>query len=360
MSNESPLRFGVIGSGRFVEVCHVPGLQSHPRAEVVALCSRNRERCAEVATRLGVPNVDTDYEALIARPEIDAVTICTPNATHYAMALAAFRAGKHVFCEKPLAMDRREAAEMWRAAQESGRIHMVAFTFRYTHCLEEMRRRVAAGEIGRPYYVRVRGEGWGDLRPEARVEWRHRQALAGTGMLGDMGSHYFDLVHWMTGPIRDVSARLLAVPRERPTAEGEIVAVDTDDLATGWFNTASGYTGEFYSSRVTPAHGETGYIEILGDEGGLMAFTTRGNREELRRIRAGRPDELIPLPASTPGEPHALGRMMRAFVDAILRNKPDGDLDATFEDGWRAQCVIDAVLASDTNRRWELVPVAER
>jgi predicted dehydrogenase len=174
-------------------------------------------------------------------------------------------------------------------------------------------------------------------------------------MLQDMVSHYFDLVHWMLGPIEDVDASLLTVPRRRPTADGEAVEVDTDDLATGWFRTASGLAGEYYSSRVTPAHGETGYFEIVGDEGSLLAFTTRGNREELRRLRPGRPEEQLPLPASPAGEPHALGRMMRAFVDAILQNRSDGDLDATFEDGWRVQAVIDAVLRSNASRRWETV-----
>jgi predicted dehydrogenase len=355
-SNNTPLRFGIVGAGRFVEVCHAPGLQSHPGAELVALCSRTRSRCEEVAARLGIPRTYTDYEELIARPEIDAITICTPNVSHHPIAMAAFRAGKHVFCEKPLAMTLREAAEMWQAARASGCIHHVAFTFRYTHCLAEMRRRIRAGEIGRPYLVRVRGEGWGDLRPTARVEWRHRKELAGAGMLADMGSHYFDLVHWVLEPIGSVCARLLTVPRTRSTSDGESVAVNTDDLAQGWFQTRSGHAGEFYSSRVTPAHGETGYFEVLGEEGALMTFPTRGNREELRLLRPGRPEEPLPLPPSPPGEPHALGKMMRAFVDAILRGHSDGDLDPSFEDGWRVQCVIDAVTRSDTTQRWEPVP----
>src|SRR5262249_46353870 len=112
MAMGEKLRFGVIGAGGFAEVCHVPGLQSHPRAEVVALCGRNRERCEAMAGRLGVPEAVTDYRELVARPDIDGVTITTPNVAHHPIAMAAFAAGKHVFCEKPLAMNREEATAM--------------------------------------------------------------------------------------------------------------------------------------------------------------------------------------------------------------------------------------------------------
>src|SRR5205809_288011 len=132
------LRFGVIGAGGFAEVCHVPGLQSHPAARVVALCGRRFEHARAMADRLGVPDVHTDYRELLAREDIDAVTITTPNAAHCEQALAAFAAGKHVFCEKPLGLDVAEARRMAEAASASGRIHQVAFTFRYTYDVQEL------------------------------------------------------------------------------------------------------------------------------------------------------------------------------------------------------------------------------
>src|SRR5262249_50552689 len=127
MATGEKVRFGVIGAGGFAEICHVPGLQSHPRAEVVALCGRNRERGEAMAARLGVPEAITDYRELVARPDIDAVTITAPNVAHHPIAMAALAAGKHVFCEKPLAMNREQATEMRQAAEGSGRIHQVAF-----------------------------------------------------------------------------------------------------------------------------------------------------------------------------------------------------------------------------------------
>src|SRR6185436_12207854 len=135
----------VIGAGAFAEACHLPGLQAHPGAEVVALCSRRRERAEALAARFGVPRVETDLAAAIARDEVDAVSICTPNDAHREAALLAFAHGKHVFCEKPLGLTVEEAEEMTRAALASGRVHQVAFTYRFLHGIEELRRRLQAG-----------------------------------------------------------------------------------------------------------------------------------------------------------------------------------------------------------------------
>jgi predicted dehydrogenase len=352
MATGETVRLGVIGAGGFAEICHVPGLQSHPRAEVVALCGRNRERCEAMAARLGVPETITDYRELVARPDVDAVTITTPNVAHHPIAMAALAAGKHVFCEKPLAMNREQATELRRAAEASGLIHQVAFTFRFTHCLRRLREELARGTIGRPFYARVRGEWFGDLRSGARVGWRHVQALAGGGMLADMGSHYFDLVHWIIGPIAEVSGMLVNVPREGLLGE-ERVPIDTDDLAACWFRTESGVPGHFISSRVTPSHGAGGFFEVIGEDGALFAATTRGSGDSLRLLRPGQPQEELPLPEeSRSKQDYGLGRMMRAFVDAILAGRSAPDVDATFVDGWRAQCAQDAVYQSVREKRW--------
>ena len=109
--------------------------------------------------RLGVPDVHTDYRELCARDDLDAVTITTPNAVHAEQALAAFAAGKHVFCEKPLGMTVPEVREMLAAAERSGRVHQVAFTFRYTYSVRELRRRVRAGDLGKLYYIRMHWDG---------------------------------------------------------------------------------------------------------------------------------------------------------------------------------------------------------
>jgi predicted dehydrogenase len=357
MPEREKVRCAVIGAGGFAEICHVPGLQSHPRAEVVLLCGRNEARRRAMGERLGVPETAPDYREVVARPDIDAVTITTPNASHREIAVAALEAGKHVFCEKPLAMNAAEAEAMTRLARERGLRHHVAFTFRYTHGVARLRELLRAGAIGRPFLVRMVGEGWGDLRPEARVAWRHQIALSGAGMLADMGSHYFDLVNWVVGPVVEVCGMLHVVERTRPDAEGRPVPVDSDDLAFVWMRTAGGVQGEFRSSRITPARGDSGDLEVIGEGGSLLAPLSRGNRDGLRLSRPDGTEEQVPLPPeSASGQTYALGRMMRAFVDSILRGQPDADLDPTFEAGLAAQRAQEAVLRSVERRAWQ--PVA--
>ena len=174
--------FGVIGAGAFAEACHVPGLQSHPQAEVVAICGRHRERAQALAGRFGIPAVHTDPAELIARDDLDGVTLCTPNAVHREQALLAFAHGKHVFCEKPLGLSVAEAEEMARAAEASGRVHQVAFTYRYLHGVEELRRRVQAGDVGEPFLFRAHHEYWDGLRPGAPVGWRELRGPSGGGV----------------------------------------------------------------------------------------------------------------------------------------------------------------------------------
>lgn len=349
------LRFGVIGAGGFAEICHVPGLQTHPRAEVVALCGRRAEPCRAMADRLGVPDVHTDYRELLARDDIDAVTITTPNAAHCEQAVAAFAAGKHVFCEKPLGLDLAQARQMTEAALASGRIHQVAFTFRFTYGLRELRRRLQAGEIGEPYYVRIHYNGWGGLRPEMKIAWRDDAALAGGGQLYDMGSHHFDTVHYLMGPVEEVCGLTHRVPRERPDASGTLRAVETDDLAAAWFRTRSGAQGEWFQSRITPPRADNAYVEVVGPEGALQTSLSRGNIERLRLSTPTTPEwEELPLPQeAADGQPHALGLMMRAFVDAILRGRSEEGQDATFEAGLHAQEGLEAVRRSIEARSWQ-------
>jgi predicted dehydrogenase len=348
------LRFAVIGAGGFAEICHVPGLQSHPQAEVVLLCGRSEERRSQMAARLGVPETASDYRQVITRPDIDAISITTPNASHAEIAIAALEAGKHVFCEKPLAMSTEQAEAMLRAAESSGLVHQVAFTFRYTHGVARLRQMIPEGVIGQPFLVRMVGEGWSDLRPEASVQWRHQAHLAGAGMLADMGSHYFDLVHWIVGPVVEVCGLLHTVLRSRPDREGRANKVDTDDLAQVWMRVLDGVLGEFRSSRITPAHGESGYLEVVGDEGALITPLSRGNRDGLRLLRPDGRAEEVPLPPeASSGETYALGRMMRSFVDSLLRGHSDPNLDPTFRDGLAVQRAQDAVLLSSATGSWQ-------
>jgi predicted dehydrogenase len=147
------------------------------------------------------------------------------------------------------------------------------------------------------------------------------------------------------------------VPRTRSDVSGQPVRVDSDDLAHVCFRTAHGVQGEFRSSRVTPSHGESGFIEVIGDQGALIASLSRGSQDELRLLRPGGSAEEVSLPdESRSGETYALGRMMRSFVESILRGRSEEDLDPTFEAGLAVQRAQDAVMRSVTTRAWVEVP----
>jgi predicted dehydrogenase len=355
MAANGKLRVGVIGAGGFAEICHVPGLQTHPRAEVVALCGRRLANARAMADRLGVPDVHTDYRELCAREDIDAVTITTPNSVHAEQAACAFANGKHVFCEKPLGLDVPEVEGMLRTAEASGKVHQVAFTFRYTYGVQELRRRVRAGDIGQPYYVRLQWDGWGGLNPDWQISWRENQAESGGGQLFDMGSHLFDLARFAVGPIEAATGFTHNIPRQRVDKRtGQATAVETDDLAAAMFIHETGCRGEWFQSRATPAHKDNAYLEVIGPEGALQCDLSRGNLEGLRVSRPSSPAwEALPLPPeAASGTPHGLGLMMRSFVDACFRGSLDGDIDADFGEGLAAQQGLAAIQIATRDRAW--------
>jgi predicted dehydrogenase len=355
MTHTGKLRVGVIGAGSFAEVGHIPGLQSHPNAEVVAVCGRRLEPTRALASRLGVPEVHTDYRELCARPDIDAVTIVTPNAVHCEQALAACGQRKHVFCEKPLGMNVDEARAMLAAAERAGIVHQVGFIFRYGFAVPELRRRLRAGDIGEPYYARVQYDGWEGLDANRKVFWQDKKATAGSGVLFNLGSHLFDMVRFALGPIDAVSGFLHHLPRQGIDAvSGESSAIETEEIAAAWFRHISGVRGQWFIGRITPPFAEKGYLEVIGPEGALKAGLSRGTVDRLKVSRPSAPEwQELALPAEAhDGQPHSVGRMMRSFVDACLRGRLDSESDASFYDGLAAQAAMEAVIEAERGLSW--------
>lgn len=349
------LRVGVIGVGGWTETCHIPGIQAHPEASVVALCGRTPERRRVQAERFGVPETYADYEELIARAEVDAITISTPNLWHYPIARAALLAGKHVFCEKPLTMDQRQSAELLALAAARGLVHQVAFTFRFLYAAHEAQRLVRSGAIGRIRHVLAATEGGGALRATARVHWRNDAELSGYGLLGDMGSHLVDLARFVTGAevraVRGAAWRIGWPERPDGAKPERLRAVTADDEAEALCDLAGPGGAATLVLRVSsltpPPH--RNYLEFVGDAGYIRLPYSRGNVDTLALGREGGAPETLPLPeGATPAQNHCLFKMMAAFVDACLgRPSPaPADQPATFADGHAAQQVLDAVAAS--------------
>lgn len=370
MTNKDTVRIAVLGAAGFSEEGHIPGIRSHPRGEVVALFSRNLERAQEMAARTDVPDATADLDALLARDDIDAVTIASANDQHHPYTMAALARGKHVLCEKPMALDANEAREMAREAKARGVVHHIAFTFRHTYGIEDLRRRVSAGEIGAPHFVEIQGEWYSRLLfGEVAASWRDDPTQYGPGHLGEMGSHFIDTINYVCGPacgfISEVAGIALAGPRPQGSPS-------TIDLASFMVRTEGGLAGQVLASRATPApvpygvihagepqSGHMGYVIVSGDKGALMSTFTRGEVEALHLLEPGkgwRKQELPPEAGD--GKPHGVERMVHAFIDAALGQRSTPEIDATFEDGFRSQAGMDAIVAATESRRWEPVPTS--
>lgn len=369
------LGIAVLGAASFAEEHHIPDTNSHPNAHVLALYSRGLDRAKEMADRTGVPEASDDLDALLARDDIDAVTIVSSNDQHHSYAMAALAAGKHVLCDKPMALTAEQASEMTRAAHAAAVVNQIAFTFRYTYCIEEMRKRVTAGDIGNLHFIEIHNEVFSKqvVEPQ-RASWRDDASIHGAGHLGEMGAHFIDTVNYVCGPvsgfISEVAAVTHTIPHSSQTAEGQLREVTTLDLASFFVRTSGGLQGQVLASRATPPpisygivhagerqRGHMGYVIVSGEKGSLMATFTRGEVESLHELRPGEQWQRVNLPPeAADGKPHGVTRMIHAFLDNVLAGKVLNDIDATFEDGYRSQSAIDAIMKAGKSRTWE--PVA--
>lgn len=305
------------------------------------LCGRDAGRTKALAVKFGVGSVTLDPEELCASKEVDAVTICTPNNVHGRHTLLALAHGKHVFCEKPLALTVDEATAMVTTAKTRNVVHQVGFTFRHLLGVEELLRRVRKGDIGEPLVVRVHHQYFDGVKDGADIRWQHRLHEAGGGVLRDSGSHLLDLARAIMGPVVAVKAEL---------GFGGRAGVETDDIATVSLRHKSGARGECFASRLVAAQ-QPNYVEVLGTKGTLHALISRGGFDTLRRFSKGVWQD-VPLPHDASGQQFpALHRMMYSFVDACLRGRLDKSA-ASFDDGLAVQQIIDAAEQAARTQVW--------
>ena len=353
----SALGVAIIGCGGIALQNHVPGLSLCPETRIVALCDADASRLEQARQQTGVAFSSTHYEDVLARDEVQAVIIATPNHTHAPIALAALARGAHVLCEKPLALNAGEAGLMAETADRAGVRHMTAFTYRFVPAMRYLRALVEQGDLGVPFHYRsCRLQDWG----HRNLGWRQVKGLAGTGELGDMLSHRIDFAHKLVGPFRRLVAQL---KRFVPTRGGQ--PSDLEDWVGVLAEFTSGATGVLESTKLASGRNESwrslDSVEVNGSECSFV-FST-GTWNQLQAGRAGG-SGLAPLPVpreywrwpGSPRDPQAGDPLVTfrydqawEFIDAIRNQRP---CDATFHDGARVQAVMDAVVASAENQQW--------
>lgn len=348
------IRVGVVGTSWWTDMLHLPSLQSHPRADVVALCGRNRANADALAQKFGVPQVFTDYRAMIEQAGLDALAIVTPDDEHHQMALDGLDAGLHVLCEKPLAGNTAQAREMHARAQAAGRQTMVFFTYRWMPQNIYARQLLAEGRIGRCRQANF--QFLMSYAGEQKYAWRFDGRRA-NGVLGDLGSHVIDLARWYLGEIVRVQATLANFV-DRPSAD-EQAPVPANDAAVLLLEFASGAQATVQVSAVVNALDKEGWAarsQLYGETGSLDVSLTVN--DAIGWVQAGTPGiQQLAVPSELWGgsNPNNFADLFckapagpRLFIDALAEGRP---VEPNFYDGLRAQEVVDAALESHRSGR---------
>ena len=338
------------------------------------------EDLAETARqRFGFDEASSDWRSVIARPDIDVIDICTPNNVHAEIAIAAAKAGKHIICEKPLARGGEEAKTMLDAVEKAGVIHMVAFNYRRTPAVALAKKYIDEGRIGK--ILNFRGtylQDW-SADPDGPLSWRFQKKIAGSGTIGDIGTHVVDLAHYLVGPIAAVSALTPTYVKTRPVQAGGVDKlgaseknadaprgeVDVDDEVVSMLKFESGAIGSLEATR--NGYGRNNFItlEIHGTKGSILFNYER--RDELQVMFADDPADargfrtvytgpahpygegLWPIPALGIGYSETKIIECYDFFKAIAEGQQPSP---NFADGYLTELVADALIASGETEQW--------
>jgi predicted dehydrogenase len=348
---------GIIGAGGIALANHLPGLKLSPQARVAAVCDSDPRVLEQARQAAEVDAGFADYRELMKHPGIDAVIVATPNDLHPEIVLAACAAGKHVLCEKPLALNVADATKMLHAAEASNVRHMTAFTYRFVPAMRYLHHLVKTGALGEIRHFRAqRFQDW-QTRP---LGWRQVKKHAGTGELGDMLSHRIDYGHHLIGQF----SRLVAGVRTLVDERGGQKA-DVDDWAAILGDFQSGATGMLESTKLATGRGEghrgLDLVEVNGSDASAVYSTQRplelqfgkSGAPELTKIEVPREFWVYPGSPRNPdeGDPLATFRYDQSveFIRAIVEQR---DCEPSFKAGVECQAVMDAAVVSAQEQRW--------
>ena len=311
------LGFAIVGA-EMIAHKHAAAIAQTPGARLVAVSRSDTARCREAAAQFGVP-CETDYQALLARSDVDVVCICTPSGMHAQQAIDAARAGKHILVEKPMALALADADAMIAACDAAGVQLAVAFQRRTSPSFDAIPAAIAAGDLGRltlgsvtlPYY-----------RPQSYYDsaaWRGTWALDGGGALMNQGIHLVDLLLWFMGDVVEVQAASATLSHR----------IEVEDCVAATLRFANGALGSVVATTAA-APGFPHRVEVYGDGGSVQIEGDRIVRWEggkARALLASRQDEAAPMAGNAGADPAAIGaeahaRLIGDLVAAIREGRP--------------------------------------
>jgi len=334
------LRIGIIGAGGIAQGRHIPAFLSLSNmCEITALSDVHIERAKEVAGKYTIPGVFEDYRDLL--PKVDAVCICTPNKFHAEISIAALKAGVHVLCEKPMALNAEECQAMIAASEKAGKVLAIAYHYRFMK--EAQAAKKAMNEVGKPLVARVHAlrrrkvPGWGVFT---------NRSLQGGGSLIDFGCHLLDLALWLMGNPKEIAVSgttynaISKIPNQvNQWGTFDYETFDVDDHVTAYMKFENGTSMLFESSWAANIKDDYANVSISGVDGGLSVFPF-----ELYTTKNGM---LVNSQAAwIPGEESPDVPQAKNFIDACLGL---ADLVVKPEQALQVSRIIDQIYESGGN-----------
>jgi len=375
-------RVGLIGY-RFMGKAHSNAWRQAPRffnlkanLELHTICGRNTAAVQAARVQLGWQNAATDWQEVVESPLIDIVDIGTPNNMHAEIAIAAARNGKHILCEKPLALNVKQAEAMLAAVQKAKVVHMVCHNYRRIPAIALAKKMIGEGALGRLFHFHARyAQDW-LVDPEFPLNWRLQKESSGSGANGDINAHIIDLGRYLAGEFKEVCGLLNTFVAERPVTEAlvpqsrnagrKMGKVTVDDAALFIGRMDNGVLANLEATRFAAGRKNHIELEINGSKGSLYFDFEDMNRLKFfngddSRDRQGFRDVLVTERGAHPyianwwppghiiGYEHTFIHTIADFVNACVEGKP---VQPTFEDGLKNQRVLAAVEESNQKGRW--------
>lgn len=316
---QKEVKVGIVGAGGIAQGAHIPGYQSVEGAKIMAICDIDKARAKQVAEKVDAPYIFDKYQDLVAMDELDAISVCTPNNFHRGPTVAALKAGKHVLCEKPIAGNAKDGQAMVNAAKDAKKILQIGLHQRFQTSSQMLKGFIEAGELGDPYYARAVA-----LRRRGIPSWGVfiEKAKSGGGPLVDIGVHVLDLIVWLMGNPKPVSASGTTYTKfgNRDDVASpmwgawNVKKFDVEDFAVGLIKFDNGITVTLETSWAANIDGGGGSF-ILGDKGGAQLSPLCLYQQQYDALI-----DVTPVVPQQREDPHTAE--VRAFIEAIRKGKP--------------------------------------
>lgn len=374
------LKTAVFGTG-FMGRVHTEGIRRLGNVEIVAIAASSQEKARKFADEVSVEGATGDYRTLLKDPSLDAVHVCTPNALHFPMAMAALEAGKNVLCEKPLATTVAEAEQLVEKAKEKNLANCTFYNLRYYPMVQQMRRLRESGELGEIYAVQgTYSQDW--LLYDTDWNWRIDTSANGRSRaFADIGTHWCDMVEHVTGQrISSLCADLQTFHKTRKRPKGSVetfsgktlqpseyedMPIDTEDFAAVLLRLGERTRGAFTVSQVSAGRKNRLCMEIYGSKGSVTWDQEKpdelwmGQRNEPNRLVIKDPSLMLEAARSYADLPggHSEGyddtfkQVFRRFYRTVADRSASVEYPQ-FEDGLRQLRILDKVLESSKARAW--------